>query len=561
MFDSRSRSAPSLGSPREARALGLLLGAVLGAGCAAAMGMALLLGGGGALLLGPTALARAASGVLIALALAASLVFAKLLEPALGADGRDRVAPPDSTAPRWMGPALGLCLLLFLAAGAAHIARAPDGDWDAWSIWNARARALLRSAGDVRLACAPERGLALFTLHPDYPILLPTAVALGWRALGRESAWVPALASLLPALLTIAIAALWVARGSRRRGAWVAAILLTTPELLAMAAAQYAEAALGALVLAGLALLACAWESDDLWHANHLIAADVLHANDSAAPARNAEETWAWARQRRLLALAGLALGLSTLVKHEGALFLGAAALVLLGARPRALIPFALGALAPLCLLAWFVHGFAPASDLLPGGLRQWMHRALSATRAAAIVSALARRLLFFQRWALHLAAFTALLAVRLRRGESRAARAAPARRVRAGAARLSRRLSLDAAPARLAPAHVNQSAALAAVARGGGGAGASAAPGERVPDQLRGRGLAVDADAIERLARAPAVILPGHRGAIPGLLHQRAGPRAQRVVGIGEEQHRDPQPGLQLALRADQLLERPLGR
>jgi len=384
MFDSTSRPGPPLCSSREERALGSLVGAVLGVGCAASAGMAMLLGGTGALLLGPTPLARAASGVLIALALAASLGFAKLLGPALGADGRDRDHRSDAAAPRWMGPALGLCLLLFLAA---------------WSIWNARARALLRSAGEVRLACAPERGLALFTLHPDYPILLPTAVALGWRALGSESAWVPALASLVPALLTIAIAALLVARGSRRRGAWVAAILLTTPELLAMAAAQYAEAALGALVLAGLALLICAWEQGDPWHPNHSVAGDVLHANDSAAgPSGDAGRHLAEARQRRLLLLAGLALGLSTLVKHEGALFLAAAALVLLGSRPRALLPFALGALA--------------------GGLRQLLHRALSPSRAAIIVSALARRLVFFQRWALHLAAFTALLAVRLWRGD-----------------------------------------------------------------------------------------------------------------------------------------------
>jgi hypothetical protein len=186
-----------------------------------------------------------------------------------------------------------------------------------------------------------------------------------------------------------------------------------------MAAAQYAEAALGALVLAGLALLICAWEQGDLWHPNHSVAGDVLHANDSAAgPSGDAGRHLAEARQRRLLLLAGLALGLSTLVKHEGALFLAAAALVLLGSRPRALLPFALGALAPLCLLVWFVHGFAPASDLAPGGLRQLLHRALSPSRAAIIVSALARRLVFFQRWALHLAAFTALLAVRLWRGD-----------------------------------------------------------------------------------------------------------------------------------------------
>jgi hypothetical protein len=365
--------------------LASVIGAVLGFACAGAVGLALVLSGHGALILGWSSAARMAATLLVLLAAVATRIFTQLLRPLLGVGKHD--SEPGESLPRWMPWVIGAGTLLFVAAAVAQTLRQPDGNWDAWAIWNARARSLYRTAGEVRLACSPLRSLAGFTAHPEYPLLLPTVIAIGWTILGGETKVVPALLSILPMLLVVAIAALTVARTAKPRGAWVAAILLTTPTLSLMAQAQYAEALLGALLIAGLGLLATAWDTND-WY-----------TNDSA--------------RARCFALAGLSLGFSGLVKHEGLLFLGAASLVIAIARPRDLLPMAMGAAFPLAMTLWFQLGFAPPGDLAQGprGLEMlW--------RLGPIALSLARRVVYFQGWSLHLLAWVIALGVRLLAGD-----------------------------------------------------------------------------------------------------------------------------------------------
>ncbi len=394
------------------------LGLVLGFGAAAGLALALLLAGRGAWLLGDPGGARALACGLLALGGALSFAGDRSLRAALGAGERGRGAQesrpsgrrpmeprPEELAPRWLRRLCAGLLLLWIAALIAQFLRAPDGGWDAFSIWNARARQLLRTAGDVRAACDGARGLALFTLHPDYPLLLPALLAAGFRALGsRDGAgplWLPALISGASWLAAIAIASRLAARASARRGLWVACALLTTPALAIDAGAQYAEGPLVALTCAGLALLTLAWERGD------------SRGGESPHGVPGARGS--------LFALAGLALGLSVSVKHEGMLALGAAALVLLleddsrevSRTFRRLLFFALGAAPPLALAAWFALRYAPPGDLAPNGVR-----AVFALRAAQValhrlgpvLLALARRALFFQQWAAHLVAFALLL-------------------------------------------------------------------------------------------------------------------------------------------------------
>jgi len=365
--------------------IALLISAPLGFGAAISCALALLLAGRGAWLLGESGGARAAAAGIFGLGALAAAAICAMLSPALGKAARDRRAPEEEArAPTWLAAAALLALLVFSGAVVAQSLRAPDGAWDAWAIWNARARSLLRSAGDVRLACAPERGLAMATLHPDYPLLLPTAIALGWRVLGRESPLVPALASILPALLAVALAAQLAARTARSHGLWMALLVLTTPELAQMAAAQYAEAALGALVVAGAGLLLLAWDEA---------------GNESS--------------RRSLVALAGFAFGAAALVKHEGMLWLAAAALVAARARPRDLLAMALGAALPLAIALWFARAFAPPGDLTAGGLAALAARA-NVRRLLPIALGLLRRIVYVQAWGLHLAAFAALLGLRM---------------------------------------------------------------------------------------------------------------------------------------------------
>ena len=152
-----------------------------------------------------------------------------------------------------------------------------------------------------------------------------------------------------------------------------------------MAGAQYAEAMLGALVLTGAGLMLLAWQAGEGF-------------------------------RDRLLAMAGVALGLAASVKHEGMLAF-ACALLLLARRPRELPPFLLGALLPLALFIWFAHGFAPPGDLAPGGIGALVHRALLPRRLGQILLGLGRRIVYFQLWGIHLAVFVLALIAQWRRG------------------------------------------------------------------------------------------------------------------------------------------------
>lgn len=59
--------------------------------------------------------------------------------------------------------------------------RQPDGSWDAWAIWNLRAK--FYAAG------AWSSVSALNYSHPDYPPLLPLLVAAGWQITGVSALW------------------------------------------------------------------------------------------------------------------------------------------------------------------------------------------------------------------------------------------------------------------------------------------------------------------------------------------------------------------------------------
>lgn len=64
---------------------------------------------------------------------------------------------------------------------------APDGRWDAWSIWNLRAKFLFYGSSN-----AFHPALQNYA-HLDYPPLLPVLVAIGWRIGGEPHFIVPAL--------------------------------------------------------------------------------------------------------------------------------------------------------------------------------------------------------------------------------------------------------------------------------------------------------------------------------------------------------------------------------
>ena len=139
------------------------------------------------------------------------------------------------------------------AAAAAHCSRspaagvyfvaasvtAPHGIWDAWAIWNARARFLFRGYPDVwTQAFSPE----LDWSHPDYPLLVPVSVARAWAYIGGERITVPILLAATFCAGIVATAAMSVSRSATAwRGVLTAVMILASPAFLANAVAQCAD--------------------------------------------------------------------------------------------------------------------------------------------------------------------------------------------------------------------------------------------------------------------------------------------------------------------------------
>jgi hypothetical protein len=217
--------------------------------------------------------------------------------------------------------------------------RSPLGDWDAWAIWNLRAR-FLASADAWRRGFSTEIAWS----HPDYPLLLPSSVARGYCWSG-DTGWAAAAVIALLFLLAIpALAATALARSKGLPAAMVAAVLCVGVAYSSLDTSQYADMPLAFLFLAVNALLLLA-----RWHPG----------ND-----------WMWP-------LAGLLAGAMVWTKNEGWLMLAAVVASELVARrwmppdsrptSRQAIGFGLGVLPLLLVTFGFKLTLAPHNDLLAG--------------------------------------------------------------------------------------------------------------------------------------------------------------------------------------------------
>lgn len=160
-------------------------------------------------------------------------------------------AQPFSLLERGLAAAVLIAALAAAAAFAANTVAAPHGEWDAWAIWNLRARWLYRAGPAWWTAFTKE------TIHGDYPVLLPSAVARLWAYRGADPTLVPAAlaAAYAGALVLLLYGALAALRG-RAQGLLGALCLLGTPLFPSRAAWQYADIPLAYYVLATLVLLA-----------------------------------------------------------------------------------------------------------------------------------------------------------------------------------------------------------------------------------------------------------------------------------------------------------------
>ncbi len=303
--------------------------------------------------------------VLAAVALAGSVVFQSSLETESATPSRK--APPAALpgdCAHHRPPDRG-------AVGCGrlhHLAAHPEGTWDAWAIWNVRAAFLAQPSESWRLAFDPALA------HPDYPLLLPGAIARAWVFTGSQPAWIPALIAVafIVATALVITGSLWRLGGPLIGLAGLA--MLMTPEFLFLGTAQIADVPLAFFAVAAVVL--------------------------AAAPPPVASSR---------LVLAGLACGCAAWTKNEG-LVLAVTWPVLVAASAgwrvgpsaakSATADLVIGAGPLLVLLAVFKLVLAPQNDvvsglLAPGALRYWTDYA----RVAFVAREMALGLFWWGNW------------------------------------------------------------------------------------------------------------------------------------------------------------------
>ncbi len=167
------------------------------------------------------------------------------------ADSRqsEPLAAPASRMLTWAAVTAFAATSALAATSFAATSRVfPHAGWDAWAIWNIRARFLFR-AGPGQWTDAFADPLAYS--HPDYPLLLPLSVSRAWTYIGEETVLVPICIGALFAAATVAAAALSVARArTPAHGLIAAAAILASPAFLKWAPSQCADIPLGFYILA-----------------------------------------------------------------------------------------------------------------------------------------------------------------------------------------------------------------------------------------------------------------------------------------------------------------------
>jgi hypothetical protein len=141
----------------------------------------------------------------------------------------------------------GLTALTALASVIASSLAAPHGDWDAWAIWNQHARFLFRGGGSDTW-----RGfLTIGWSQPDYPLLLPAAVARVWAYAAQESTLGPTLVAMAFGIASVTL----VVTALDGRRAWIAgALMLGATTFLTQIPSQCADVPLACYVVATLAV-------------------------------------------------------------------------------------------------------------------------------------------------------------------------------------------------------------------------------------------------------------------------------------------------------------------
>jgi hypothetical protein len=292
---------------------------------------------------------------------AAAVGFAVLLV-ALTPRRPPRPAPVPEPWPRTLAlaaVAVGVVSLAGVTAAAPALMRAqPLGGHDAHAIWNVHALFLLRAPADPSPLFRDMR-----LGHPDYPLLLPGAIAGQWALTGGEEVAIPQAVGAAFLLATALVVG--AALGARNRplaGCVAIALYVSTPNALRWGFGQCADVPLSYLF--ALAAVGCTG----------------LVGREPRAPLPPV--------------LAGFCLGLLAWTKNEGVVLavLVGGWLVMLhwlrGGSPRPWGALALGAAVPLLAVALYKLNWSPRNEIAEVYLQGAVDRIADAGRWRKVAAA-----------------------------------------------------------------------------------------------------------------------------------------------------------------------------
>ena len=309
-------------------------------------------------------------------------------------NGHARSSSDGTTAGfRWtwlLALTFGIAMLISWIRLVQMAAALPVGAWDAWALWNLRAKFLAGAGGAWRYALSP----LISNTHPDYPLLLPAFVARVWKASGNMDAIAPVVTALLffAALLALLVSVVALMRGAAS-ALLAGLVILSTTSLLVWAPAQYADIPLAFYYLGAMALI-------------------FLEASPNSGG-------------RAALFWAGLCAGLAAWTKNEGIAFLACLAIVFVvftlwqrrtpGALVRAGWLLA-GAVPGVLLTLWLKFFLAPAVDpLVTQGASSGLARLHDFSRYAQIAGGFFNNLLNLGSGVTHPVILLAILAILVR--------------------------------------------------------------------------------------------------------------------------------------------------
>jgi hypothetical protein len=140
----------------------------------------------------------------------------------------------------------------------------PFGGWDAWQVWNFKAKVLFLGGENWKNIFAPD----LWRTSPHYPLLLPLINVWGWLFVNRAADAGPLLTSFLFTALTTGLLFAALLKTTKNPFSILAALLLLTlPQFNVLATSQYCDIVVAYYILAGVYCLEQSWKTQNKHYA------------------------------------------------------------------------------------------------------------------------------------------------------------------------------------------------------------------------------------------------------------------------------------------------------